>query len=142
VSGTVVLRMRAVPENVALARLALSGVAAIAGASLEELADLKLAVSEICTNAVVHAYGANRPGSVVIRYTVGDAVVTVEVEDTGVGFDPSAVEEPILAGVPDTDRVGSLGLHIARSVTDELRVESGDAGSVVVFSKQLAPPAV
>jgi len=140
VSGgsTVVLRMRALPENVALARLALSGVAAIAGASQEELADLKLAVSEICTNAVVHAYGPNGTGSVVIRYTVGDAAVTVAVEDTGVGFDPSSVEEPVLAGVPDADRVGSLGLHIARSVTDELRVESGDAGSVVVFTKQLA----
>ena len=50
------LRIAARAENVALARLALSGVAAAAGAPPGVVADLKLAVSEACTNAVQHAY--------------------------------------------------------------------------------------
>lgn len=132
-SGTVELRLAARAENVALARLALAGVAAAAAASPDETADLKLAVSEVCTNAVLHAYDEGEPGDVVLRYTVGDGVLTVEVVDTGSGFDPTPLEPDPARAVPG----GSLGLAIARAVTDDLRIESGAGGSRIVFSKRL-----
>ena len=49
------------PENLALARLALTGVGAVAGASEAAVADLKLAVTEACTNAILHAYRDGAP---------------------------------------------------------------------------------
>jgi serine/threonine-protein kinase RsbW len=133
-TSTVELRIAARPENVALARLALVGVASVAGASREETADLKLAVSEICTNAVVHAYaGMQEDGRVVLRYSVGDGVVTVEIEDAGGGFDALIEPEPV-----SSPRDGTLGLSIARSVSDDFLIESGDGGTRVVFSKHLS----
>jgi serine/threonine-protein kinase RsbW len=132
-TSTVELRISARPENVALARLALAGVASVAGASHEETADLKLAVSEICTNAVLHAYGGATDGGVVLRYSVAGDVLTVEVSDSGAGFDPKNGTEPV-----STPRDGTLGLSIARAVTDEFAIESNGGGTRVVFSKRLS----
>ena len=53
---TIELRIPAQPENLALARLALAGVGAVAGAREDVIADLKVAVTEACTNAIQHAY--------------------------------------------------------------------------------------
>ncbi|HEY5059103.1 MAG TPA: ATP-binding protein [Gaiellaceae bacterium] len=133
---SVELRIAARPENVALARLALTGVAAVAQASAADVADLKLAVSEVCTNAVQHAYPAGGAIDewIVVRYSVGDGALTVEVEDTGVGFDPANVQS---ASQRPTDAEGGMGLSILRAVTDELEIDSGTSGSRVVFSKRL-----
>ena len=130
---TVELRMSALAENVGLARLALSGVAAVAGLPPDDVADLKLAVSEACTNAVLHAYPDGRgDGEIVVRFTVADDVVTIEVADTGIGFDPAEVTT-----TPSRHESESqMGLAIARSVTDELEIESGPSGTRVTFSKR------
>lgn len=132
---TVELRIAARAENVALARLALTGVAAVAGLREDDVADLKLAVSEVCTNGVLHAYADGRADGdqiVVIRYTVSDDAVTVEVLDSGTGFDPDAA----LVELGSHDSEGHLGLALARAVTDDLEIETGDAGTKVTFSKR------
>jgi serine/threonine-protein kinase RsbW len=132
---TVELRIAARAENVALARLALTGVAAVAGLGDDDVADLKLAVSEVCTNGVLHAYAdGSEEGDqiVVIRYTVNDDAVTVEVADWGTGFDPGAV----LAELGSHQSEGHLGLALARAVTDDLEIETGDSGTKVTFSKR------
>jgi serine/threonine-protein kinase RsbW len=132
---TVELRMPARAENVALARLALSGVAAVAGIAADDVADLKLAVSEACTNAVLHAYPDEREdGEIVVRYTVGADAVTVEVVDGGVGFDPADVT----MSPARHESESQMGLAIARAVTDELEIDSGPAGTRVAFSKRRA----
>ena len=71
--ATVELRMAPRAENLSLARLALAGVGPVAGASDGEVADLKLAVTEACTNAILHAYadGEGNGGQLVVRYRVG-----------------------------------------------------------------------
>ena len=131
---TVELRVPSQPENVRLARLALSGVAAVAGVEPDELSDLKLAVSEVCTNAVLHAYPDGAEGEIVVRYTIGAEELTVEVIDAGVGFDPSAVAmEPIR-----DPSEGHVGLVIARAVTDRIEIDSGPSGTRVVFSRRRA----
>ena len=132
---TVELRMAALAENVGLARLALSGVAAVAGMPLEDVADLKLAVSEACTNAVLHAYpGGGDSCEIVVRYTVGAGAVTVEVVDRGVGFDP----DDVTISPARHESESQMGLAIARAVTDELEIDSGPAGTRVAFSKRRA----
>jgi serine/threonine-protein kinase RsbW len=131
------LRIAARAENVALARLTLSGVAAAAGAPPDVVADLKLAVSEACTNAVQHAYtemGGDQEGRVVLRFAVAAGKLLVEVEDEGSGF-----ELVTRASWADGERAGrglGMGLTIVRSVTDELEIESGGKGSRVAFSKK------
>ena len=133
---TVELRMPPRPENLALARLALAGVGSLAGASDGEIADLKLAVTEACTNAIEHAY-AGDPASneIVVRFALDDGALSVEVQDWGTGFD-TEIEPP-----PDEelrDRAG-VGLMLIRSLTDELTIESGGAGSTISFAKRLRP---
>ena len=130
---TVELRMAARAENVALARLALSGVAAVARLAPDDVADLKLAVSEACTNAVLHAYPDEREdGGIVVLYTVSRDAVTVVVADTGVGFDP----EDVTMSPARHESESQMGLAIARAVTDELEIDSGPAGTRVIFSKR------
>lgn len=130
---TVELRASARPENVGLARLALRGVAAVAGMALEDVADMKLAVSEACTNAVLHAYPDGNGGEMVVRYTVDADELTVEIIDTGVGFDPSDAELGPIRTPPEEH----MGLAIARAVTDRLEIDSGPTGTRVVLAKRL-----
>jgi serine/threonine-protein kinase RsbW len=136
-TDTVELRMDARPENLVLARLALGAVAARTPLADDLVADLKLAVTEACTNAIEHAY-AGDPGSneIVIRFALDDDVLSVEVQDWGGGFDagvePDRTEEL-------RDHAG-VGLMLIRSLTDELTIESSGAGSTVAFAKRLRPP--
>ena len=130
VAPTVELRMPPRPENLALARLALAGVGSLAGASDGEIADLKLAVTEACTNAILHAYGDGAAGDLVVRYRAGAGSVEIEVEDDGVGFDP---DDP---GARASEHGGEgMGLLIIRTLTDLLEIESDPSGSRVFFSK-------
>jgi serine/threonine-protein kinase RsbW len=129
---TVELRIPARPENLALARLALAGVGSAAGAGEAVIADLKVAVTEACTNAIQHAYSAGA-GSVVIRYRLAGDAVELEVEDDGTGFDPS---DPA-ADADEHDGGQGMGLMIIRELADEVLVESDASGSRIAFARRL-----
>jgi len=133
---TVELRLEAHPENLALARLALVGVASNARAPRDVISDLKLAVTEACTNVVKHAYGADEVGEIVVRYTVEPGSIIVAVEDTGGGFE--------LAGHlrGETSRNGGqhgMGLMIIRVLSDELDISSSSSGTRLVLRKRFSP---
>jgi serine/threonine-protein kinase RsbW len=119
-----------------LARLALAGISRSVHVDEEVLADLKLAVTEACGNAVRHAYGGDE-GSVDVVYVVGRDRLEMTVEDHGAGLgDPT---EPVeLAGEP---LEGGMGIAIIRAVVDELDVRDGEdgRGTVVRMTKYLAP---
>jgi serine/threonine-protein kinase RsbW len=146
-SGTVELRMDARPENLVLARLAVGGVAARAGFAEEEVADLKLAVTEACTNAIEHGYpGGEGDDEIVIRAAVNDEKMVIEVQDWGIGFDAEAhsgtqgeLRDPSELSFEGGDRAG-VGLRLIRSLSDELTVTSGPSGSLVAFAKRLSRP--
>jgi anti-sigma regulatory factor (Ser/Thr protein kinase) len=128
--GTIELRVPPRPENLALARLALAGVGTVAGASEGAVADLKLAVTEACTNSILHGYPDGTAGELVVRLRTLDGTVEVEIEDDGVGFDP--VEQDIDARRSDGQ---GMGLMIIRSLMDSLDIESDDSGSRISFTK-------
>jgi serine/threonine-protein kinase RsbW len=132
---TIELRMDARPENLALARLALGGVAARTALTPDVVADLKLAVTEACTNAIEHAYSGD-PGAneIVVRFAVDHEALSVEVQDWGIGFDADV--EPV-RDEELRDHAG-VGLMLIRSLTDELTIDSGGAGSTVSFAKRLS----
>jgi serine/threonine-protein kinase RsbW len=133
---TVELTLDARAENLALTRLALAGVAANAGASREIVADLKLAVTEACTNVIKHAYPrAGEPGRIVVRYTAEPGMLSIEVEDFGSGF---AYGAPPPA--PDQNGGGhGMGLMIIRVLTDELDISSTSSGTRLMLVKRFTP---
>jgi serine/threonine-protein kinase RsbW len=124
-------------EYIALSRLALSGLADILGLSEEQLADLKLALTEAVSNSVRHAY-ADGAGFVSIAYELTGNALAVEVVDDGKGFDP---ERPApLEGEELTE--GGLGIAIIRTIADEFELQSqpGVRGSRLRFVKRLHRP--
>lgn len=131
---TVRLRVPARAEYVALARLALSGLADIVALPEELLADLKLALTEAVSNSVRHAY-ADGGGFVSIVYVLSPDALAVEVEDDGKGFDPE--RPPALEGEELTE--GGLGIAIIRTIVDEFELHSqpGVRGSRLRFVKRL-----
>jgi serine/threonine-protein kinase RsbW len=120
-----------------LARLALSGVVRHLRFEDEQVADLKLAVTEACGNAVRHAY-AGEAGPVGLAFVLSDDRLVMIVEDQGEGIDEGiegeVPQEPALAP-PE----GGMGMTIIRTVVDELDVEPGadGRGTVVRMTKYL-----
>jgi serine/threonine-protein kinase RsbW len=133
---TVVLTLDARPENLALTRLALAGVAANAGAPREVVSDLKLAVTEACTNVIQHAYrGDAETGTIVVRYTGEPGMLAIEVEDSGSGFATGTS-----ADVSERNGTGNgMGLMIIRVLTDELEIASSRSGTRLRLVKRFSP---
>jgi serine/threonine-protein kinase RsbW len=127
------LRIPAKPEYITLVRLALSGLSRLRPLDEETLGDLKLAVTEACSNSVRHGYGGGE-GTVQVSYELQPDRLVVEVEDDGPGFD---ADSPRDAAGDLTE--GGLGIAIIRSVADEFeageRAEGG--GSRLRFVKFL-----
>jgi len=132
------LRVPARAEYIALARLALTGLADIVSLSEESLADLKLALTEAVSNSVRHAY-ADGAGFVSIGYELTGDALAVEVVDDGRGFDPD--RPPALEGEELTE--GGLGIAIIQTIADEFELQSqpGVRGSRLRFVKRLHQPA-
>ena len=129
------LTIPAKPEYITLGRLALTAIAGVRPLPDETLHDLKLALTEACTNSVKHAYGENG-GSVDIVYELHGDRLAVEVGDAGSGFDPGGT------GVDGADgdelEEGGLGIEIIRALTDEVEIaERPGGGSRLRFVKLL-----
>ena len=126
------LTIPAKAEYVLLGRLALSGITRMRPLDDETVNDLKLAVTEACTNSVRHAYGDNG-GTVDIVYELHDDRLVVEVSDDGAGFDP---QELVQAGELTE---GGLGIAIIRALVDEFEVggRADGRGSRLRFVKFL-----
>lgn len=119
-----------------LARLALAGLARSLPLGDEELADLKLAVTEACGNAVRHAYDGE-DGSVGVAFVVGSGSLEMIVEDQGTGIAPPGNDG---AGEPDPESFeGGMGMSIIRAIVDDVDVREGadGRGTVVRMTKYL-----
>jgi len=142
--ATVRLSFPAKPDYLLLARLALGGLVRDLPVGPELLADLKLAVTEACGNAVRHAYG-DGAGPVDVAFVVKDDRLEMVVEDKGSGIGLSKLEELLEAeatiGAEPVD--GGMGLAIIRAIVDELDVRGGDdgRGTVVHMTKYLSETA-
>lgn len=124
-------------EYITLGRLALTGIARLRGDQVpqEVLGDLKLALTEACTNSVRHAY-AGGEGMVEITYELHADRLVVEVLDEGEGFEPPLDAAERLAG--DELSEGGLGIAIIEAVADEFEIrERAEGGSSLRFVKLL-----
>ena len=123
-SRTVRLTIPAKPEYITLSRLALSGLSRVRPLSEETLADLKLALTEACSNSVRHAYDGDG-GHVSISFELRDDRLIVEVADDGTGFE---LETAGRNGDESELSEGGLGIAIIRSIADEVEIGGGANG--------------
>jgi serine/threonine-protein kinase RsbW len=122
-SHAVRLTIPAKPEYITLCRLALTGLSRLRPLTDEQLGDLKLALTEACTNSVRHAYEGDE-GVVEIVYELYPDRLVIEVSDTGEGF------EPIDGDGMDPEELseGGLGIAIIQSLADELQIDAREGG--------------
>jgi len=123
-SRTVRLTIPAKPEYITLSRLALSGLSRVRPLADETLSDLKLALTEACSNSVRHAYH-DGAGHVSISFELRDDRLIIEVADDGTGFQPEADGRN---GDDAEPTEGGLGIAIIRSIADEVEIGGGANG--------------
>ena len=127
------LEIPARPEYVGLVRLVISSVAADRrNLDGERVADLKLAVSEACTNAVEAQDATTAVGRVVVRCFEDDSRFEVQVDDFGRGFDLAAIPtHQAMRESADLDRESGLGIPLIHALVDEVEFRSSSKGTSV-----------
>lgn len=110
-------------NNEAFARITVAAFAAQLDPTIEEIADIKTAVSEAVTNSIIHGY-ENTEGKVTIVAKLFDNNIQIEISDTGKGIeDVERAKQPLYTSKPDLERSG-MGFTIMESFMDEVKVES------------------
>ena len=129
------LTIPAKPEYITLGRLALTAIAGVRPVSDETLYDLKLALTEACTNSVRHAYENGREGSVEIVYELQPDRLVIEVGDEGAGF------EPLEGGNGHEGELeeGGLGIEIIRALADDVEIGAREEGGSRLRFVKLLP---
>ena len=131
------MTFEALSENESLARMAVASFILSLNPTVEELADVKTAVSEAVTNAILHGYEEGR-GTVYLRCRLTGDLLEVEIEDKGRGIeDIDRAMEPMYTTKPDKDRSG-MGFSFMEAFMDELEVSSiPGIGTTVTMKKKL-----
>lgn len=132
------VRFSSLSQNEGLARVIVGSFAAQLNPTLEELSDIKTAVSEAVTNAIIHGYGDDK-GMVEIRAWLNDNEFSMEIIDEGKGIENvEKAREPYFTTCPDQDRSG-MGFTMMETFMDEMEVNSmPGVGTVVKLSKRIA----
>lgn len=125
-------------KNESLARMCVAAFASQLDPTIEEISDIKSAVSEAVTNCIVHAY-PNSIGEITIQLRIvnGDSLY-IKIKDNGVGIaDVKKAMEPLYTTSPETERAG-LGFAVMESFMDKLSVRSKvGKGTTVTMVKRL-----
>lgn len=121
------LEFPSLPENIGVARLAVASFASRLPFSLNEIQhDIRVAVSEVVTNSVVHAY-SDGPGEVTVAAVIRDGGLLITIEDAGRGFDVSRAPE----ADPEGEHMG-IGLIIVKACMDTMEIESAPGRGTTV----------
>ena len=124
-------------SNEAFARVAVAAFAAQLDPTIEELADIKTAVSEAVTNSIIHGY-EDKQGIIKIVCKLKENEIIIEISDTGKGIeDIEAAKEPLYTTKPNLERSG-MGFTIMESFMDSMEIESIiGLGTKVTMSKKI-----
>jgi serine/threonine-protein kinase RsbW len=131
------LSVPAKPEYVGTVRIAAAHVASVAGFDVEAVDDIRVAVSEACTNIICHSGDGEDSGEedcYDVQLALEEGKLTIRVEDHGKGYDLAEYEEP----VPGEIRESGLGLFIIRALMDDVDIRSAiGAGTHICMTKLL-----
>ena len=131
------LAFDSISENEAFARVAVSAFITQLNPTLEEVADIRTAVSEAVTNAIIHGY-EDREGQVYLSCEISGDTATIIVEDKGVGMrDVKQALQPFYTTKPDLERSG-MGFAFMEAFMDDMEVESVlGSGTKVTMKKKI-----
>jgi serine/threonine-protein kinase RsbW len=136
VNELVTLEIPAKAEYVVLGRLALAGLVRERRFSADAVADLKLALTEACSNSIRHAYDHDN-GQVHLSFEASSDRVVLTVRDQGGGFHDDDVDCPECAAVGVELAEGGMGISIIRAVVDEFRLDHPEAGGTILTLTKL-----
>lgn len=122
--------------NEAFCRVVVSSFVTPLDPTIEELADLKTAVSEAVTNAIVHGY-KDTSGKLYITGQITDDIVKIKIADKGVGIEDVKLAMTPLYTTGESDRAG-LGFTVMQSFCDRIKVSSSlNKGTTVILTKKI-----
>ncbi|OMF23447.1 anti-sigma B factor RsbW [Paenibacillus sp. FSL H8-0548] len=123
-------------EYIDLVRLTLFGIATKAGFSYEEIEDMKVAVTEACTNVVLHAYSNVQNGEVDITYEIEEEGISIRIKDEGSSFkyEPASKSSSLHDKELNEITAGGLGIFMMHALMDKVEVLSG-RGTEVILTK-------
>ena len=127
----------AIACNESFARLAAAGFILELDPTVEEMSEVKTAVSEAVTNAIIHGY-KSKEGTVLLSGEIQDKTVTLCISDSGDGIDDIALaRQPLYTGAPEMERSG-MGFTIMEEFMDAVTVKSEKgAGTTVTMKKTI-----
>lgn len=131
------IKFKSLPENEAFARTCVSAFCLQLNPTLDEIGDIKTAVSEAVTNCVVHAY-PKHVGEITMLMSIEDRSVHILIKDNGVGIENiEQAMTPFYTTKPDEERSG-MGFTVMDSFMDSLEVKpNGLKGLIVEMSKRI-----
>lgn len=137
-NNSINLTIPAEADFIDVIRLTLYGIANKLGFSYEDIEDLKVAVSEACNNAVVHAYKGQQKGFIEICFGIEQQGLRIKIKDQGQSFQYQPVLEDAQAPLFDKElnelTEGGLGLYLMQALVDEVQVNT-ESGTEVVLLK-------
>lgn len=129
------LTIKAKSINEGFARSTVSAFCVSANLSLDELTEIKTAVSEAVTNCVVHAY-PEKDGDIKINVKLTEDKIYISVSDEGVGIDNlERAKEPFFTTKPEEERSG-MGFTVMESFMDKVELKRNKKNGVTVFMEK------
>ena len=133
-----VVEFESISRNESFARVVVAAFVSRLNPTLEEIADIKTAVSEAVTNSIIHGY-ENRTGTIRIETCIVEDTVTVRIRDWGKGIgNIEKAMEPMYTSKPELERSG-MGFAFMEAFMDELFVESEIGEGTVVTMRKVIP---
>ena len=132
------IKFKAFSINESFARASIAGFCLQLNPSLDELTDIKTAVSEAVTNCIVHAYPQNKVGEVEAIVKLFENGVDIEISDNGIGIQNlEQAKQPFYTSKPNAERSG-MGFTVMESFMDEVIVQNKSTGGLkVILSKNI-----
>ncbi|MDU1539857.1 MAG: anti-sigma F factor [Paeniclostridium sordellii] len=137
-SNIMEVKFSAKSENESFARVIVASFASKLDPTLDEIADIKTAVSEAVTNSIIHGYDEDETKFINIRCEIEDKTITISVEDFGNGIeDLDMAMQPLYTSKPELERSG-MGFTVMESFMDNIEVFSKKGeGTKVIMKKKI-----
>ena len=127
------LKIKALSVNESFVRATLSGFCLQLNPTIDELTDVKTAVSEAVTNSIVHAYPQGEVGDILIKATLYKDTIQIEILDFGIGINNlEEAKKPFYTTKPNQERSG-MGFTVMESFMDTVEVSNNETGGLRVL---------
>lgn len=131
------IRLNSSTTNLQVIRDFVSVNARTAGFADDSVYKIQLAVDEACTNVIKHSYKNDPSQDIGISVSWDGFRLTVEITDSGLPFDPGQYHQPDLGAFIKQKKRGGLGIHLIRSLMDEVRYDRKNDKNHITLIKEL-----